>query len=331
MQVAGLSVRRDGPAGHVFYGLFCCALVLVSGCGGIKPSRKPEATFDSLKQAVLGKRYEALWNLLSAKSREKEVVTFSQERRRIESEIDNLTPEQKQDFLMRCGVSPEEFMNMGHAEVFAMNIRNTPRLTTGLEGALRQAEVTGVRIDGDAAVLTISVGGEEEVELTLQREQGLYRLKSFDDLLDVFRPGERTRRPGKTPRESFDALIHCIRDGAYEDLWELVSPEVKEQLAVPTEKLKEQYRGLPASARRPLEHDLGVTIDEFLEMSRKEAFVVQMRYKLEARGGARAILSREYVSEEIEGDRAAAVLTQPDGEVRMPMVLVGGRWLLEGF
>ena len=335
MQVDGLSVRRAGPAGLMLYGLLYSlpygALLLVAGCSGIKPGRKPEATFEAVRQAVIEKNYEALWDLISAKSRDREVASVSQERRMIEGSIDNLTPEQKQDFLMRYGISPEKFMNMDNSEVFAMKVRNTPRLTTGLAEALEQAEIIGVKPDGDAAVLTISVGGEEELELTLEREQGLYRVRSFDDLLAVFRPAERTRRPGKTPRETFDALLYCVSDGAYEDLWELVSPEVKRQLAGPTEKLKEQYRGLSASERRPLEHDLGVTIEEFVEMSPEEAFAVQMRFKLEARGGGRLILLRQFVREEIEGGRAAAVLMQPDGEVKMPMVLVDGRWLLEGF
>ncbi len=66
-------------------------------------------------------------------------------------------------------------------------------------------------------------------------------------------------------------------------------------------------------------------------MPPEEAFAVQMRFKLEVRRGMLAALSRRFVSAEVQGDRATVLLRERRGQVRMSMVLVDGRWLLEGF
>ncbi len=312
------------------------ALGLAAGCSGIKPGRRPEATFEAIRKAMLARKYEALWGLLSAKSRDREVAGVRQEQRAIEDSINNMTPEQKQAFLGRYGISPERFMNMSPAEVFAMRMRNASRLAAGLGEALRAAEVKSARTEGNTATLEIAIGGEERVSLTLEREHGLYRVKSFDDLMEAFRTVERARRPGSTPEETIEAFRACLRDRAYEGIWKLFAPGLRDSVTRSAEKQKERLKGLSSSERRSFERKFGVTVDEYLELPPSGVLAVEVRYNLEVRHQAPSIMLGDYVSAELAGDRATILLKGRHGEFRIPMVLLRegggeGRWFLESF
>ena len=329
---------RTSAAGRTAAAL-ALATCFTAGCSGIKPGRRPEATFESIKRAILDEKYEALWGLLSARSRELKIDEMRNIQRDIEVKLNNMTAADKEVFLRRNGVSPETFVNMAPAELFAMEMRRASRLAAGLEEALAAAEVTGVRTEGDVATLEITVGrggsrGEREKEkasLTFEREHGLYRVKSFNDLLAAFRPAERTRRPGATPKETYDAFRACMRDRAYEDLWELFSPFMREKLAKAMENLKRELEGLSAAERRSRGRQLGVTLEEFAKMPPEEAFAAKMRLTIEVQRRLPPTLLGEFVSAKTEGDKATAVLKGRRGEYRVPMVLVDGVWLLESF
>lgn len=317
------------------------AVSLVVGCSGIKPGRSPEATFEAIRRAMLEKEYEALWGLLSAKARELEVAAVQQQQRTWEQSLDNMTSPEKQKFLSENGVTPEEFVNMSPAEVFAMNVRRTARLVTALAEQLAAARVIGVRTEGEAATLEITVGAgegeaegdEEKVSLTLEREHGVYRVKSFQELLTAFRPAERSRRPGRTPKETFEAFRACVRDRAYEDLWDLFTPFMREKLAEAMEGLKRQLEEMLGSARRKRERGLGAAAEEFAAMAPKEAFATSIRFNIEVQRRLPPILLGEFVSAEIEagGDRAKILLRGRRGEHRITAVFTDGVWLLEGF
>ncbi len=312
------------------------AIGLAASCNGIKPGRRPEVTFESMKKAMLAKEYEALWDLLSAKSRDREAAGVRQERRAIESSINNMTPAQKQAFLKQYGVSPERFMNMSFAQVFAMRMRRASRLATGLGEALSAAEVRSTKIEGSTATLSISIGEEETVSLTLEREDGLYRVKSFDDLMEAFRPIERARRPGSTPEGTIEAFRVCIRDRAYEDIWTLFAPVLRDGVARSAEKQKELLKGYSSSERRNFERKFGLTVDEYLELSPARVLAAEVRYNLEVKRQAPSIMLGDYVSAELVGERATVLLKGRHGEFRIPLVRLRqcggeGRWFLESF
>lgn len=312
------------------------AIGLAAGCSGIKPGRRPEATFESIKKAMLAREYEALWGLLSAKSRDREADGIRQEQRAVESSINNMTPVQKQAFLKRYGVSPETFMNMSFAEVFAMRMRDASRLATGLGDALLAAEVRSARIEGNTATLSISIGEEETVSLTLEREDGLYRVKSFDDLMEAFRAVERTRRPGTAPMETIEAFRTCIRDRAYEDIWKLFTPGLRDKVARSARNKKEGLKDISSSERRSFERKFGVTLDEYLELPPAGVLAIEVRYNLEVKHQAPSIMLGKYASEELEGERVTVLLKGRHGEFRIPMIRLRqgggeGRWFLESF
>ena len=312
------------------------AVGLAASCSGIKPGRRPEATFESIKKAMLAREYEALWGLLSAKSRDREAAGIRQEQRAIEGSINNMTPAQKQAFLKQYGASPETFMNISFAEVFAMRMRDASRLATGLGEALSAAEVRSTKIEGSTATLSISIGEEETVSLTLEREDGLYRVKSFADLMGAFRTVERTRRPGTTPEGTIEAFRTCVGDRAYEDIWQLLTPGLRDSVAKSAKKKKEGLKGLSSSGRRSFERKFGVTVDEYLELPPAGVLAVEVRYNLEVKRQAPSIMLGDYASAELAGERATVLLKGRHGEFRIPMVLLKqgggeGRWFLESF
>jgi hypothetical protein len=329
------STRRRvarGRAGRPRRALAALAAVfLAAGCSGIKPGRTPEATFEAVKRAVLLGEYQGLWGLLSASSRDAEARRIQAQQREVSARLPNFTPADKQRFLAENGISPDEFIGMTPAEVFAMEMRRSSRVIGDLRDALEGAAVTEVRPGPEGAVLEIALGDGEATELELEFEHGVYRLSSLSDLLQSLVPAGRAHRAAKTPQATYEALKACIRDEAYEDMWDLFSDGYRQALQMSFKESKREVQGLDPDDARSFERMFGVTVEDYLKMGPREILGVNMRSQFEDQFKRGLVLSRRVRSVQTEGDRAILTLEGPGGGVQVQMVKKEDRWYLAEF
>ena len=220
------------------------AVAVASGCGGIKPKRTPEGTFESLRKAVVEENYEALWGLLSASARQSRSEQVRAQQLDVEARLPNFTEADKDDFRRDYGISAEAFVNLTPEGAFAMDFRHRRRLGGDLRGLLEGAKVAKVTPQGDGAVLEITISGDAEpAKLTLVKESGLWRVPGMDGILKALDIAGRARRAGDIPADTYRAAIACIRDGALDDLWELFSTDAREWLTGIIEQDQREIEG----------------------------------------------------------------------------------------
>lgn len=304
---------------------------LVLGCAGIKPGRTPEATFEAARCAILEDRYEGLWALLAERSRNDEASRIAALQRQIAAELPNMTDSYKERFLRENGIMPDEFVNLSPAEAFAAQVRNTAKLAATLRDALRQARASETKLEGSSAKLKIEMPGEPSGELELVLENGLWRIPSIEELFKALRIQERSREPGKTPQETYDAFITCLSDGAYADVWKLLSSKHRERLAESFQRSKEEVAKLDHTSARDFERRYNTTTEEFLAMEPKEILALELKRNLSDPLQRQVLLSRKVESVDIRDEEAMLILIGPAGRNRMHMVLEGDRWFIADF
>jgi len=307
------------------------AAALAAGCGGVKPGRRPEATFEAARRAILEDRYEGLWALLAERSRNDEAARIAALQRQIASELPNMTDSHKERFLRENGIMPDEFVNLSPAEAFAAQVRNTARLAATLRRALSGARVAETKLGDRSATLKIEMPGEPPGELTLVLENGLWRIPDVNDLFKAVRLQERSREPGRTPQETYDAFVACLADGAYADVWGLLASENRERLAESFKRSQEEVRGLDGGPRRDFERRYGVTAEEFVAMEPRDVLALELRRQLSDPIQRQMLLSRRVESVEVNGPVAVLVLLGPAGRNRMRMAFEGERWFIAEF
>lgn len=317
--------------------VMAAALAALAGCSAVRPSRRPEGTFEALRKALRERDHEGLWNLLSEEARQEGSSRIRAEQTTIEASLKDMTPEDKAKFAARAGVQPETYVNMPPAEAFAFRLRKgkffgltRPEVELPeLARLVAAAEVEGLSVKGDGAVLRLSLPDGEGGELTLLREHGLYRLPGLEELSDALNPAERKRRPGRTPEATFKALLCCVRDGAYEDMWELLTSKFRERLAETFEEAKKEAASLPKHRRRLFERRFDVSVPQFLKMSPKEVLALNLRDQLSIEQNRRLILLLKPVGTGIQADMAAVHVALPGGgTTKVSMAREGGRWRL---
>ena len=299
-------------------------LAALAGCGGIKPKRSPEGTFDSLRTAILEENYEALWGLLSASARQSESARIRAEQLRVEAELPNLIKNEQWAFRDRYGIAPEEFVNLSPAGVFALELLHSRRLRTSLRQLLESAKVKDVSVEGEGAVVTVQIPGEAEpVKLALEKQSGLWRIPEMAGLLDAFDMAARARRAGDIPADTHRAARVCIADGAYGDLWELFSKDGRKWLSGLVKEDQEAV-ARDEEASREFERNTGLSAEKFAALSPKEAFVVELDSSVGRLMHIVRLLTLEFVKADIVGDKAELTLRGLRGG--LPLERENGRW-----
>jgi len=303
----------------------------LSGCNGVKPGRTPSATFEAARRAVGEENYEGLWLLLCAKARDAEALRIGQEKRRIEQVLGQLTPAEKEKLTRQKGISPEEFVDLSPAQVFAMELRRDPqnaRMMGELRRTLERAIIGDFKREGDRALLDIEIPNEEPVELEFVFEHGLYRLPSKEGFFEALGSRRRARRAGRTPEETHRAAQACIADGAFEELWDLFSPRGQKSIAGILRREQESTRKLAAEQLRSFERKAGVAAARFAAMSPKEAFVVELRTGVGSLRALRKVLLGRFVSAEIDKDEQSGTVSirATMGTVGVRVEQLDGRW-----
>ncbi len=313
----------------------------LAGCNAVKPGRTPAATFEAAQRAVLEEDYEGLWRLLCAKARDAEALRIGQEKRRVEQVLEQLTRAEKEKLTRQKGISPEEFVDLAPAQVFAMELRQNPqnaRMMGELRRTLMSARVLRTEIDragtsGSAgatgrASLKIEIPDEEPVELEFVFEHGLYKLPSKEGFFEALGSRRRARRAGRTPEETHRAAQACIADGELEELWDLFSPKGQKSIAGIVRGEQESIRKLAAEQLRSFERKAGVAAAEFAAMSPKEAFVVELRTGVGSLRALRKVLLGRFVSAEIDKDEQSGTVSirATMGTVSVGVEQLDGRW-----
>ena len=298
---------------------------VVTGCGGIKPKRAPEGTFDSLRKAIVEENYEALWGLLSAEARQSESTRIRAQQLQIEAELPNYSEAKKLDFKTVNGIAAEEYVNLSPSGVFAMELRYSRKLSRNLRDLLEGAKVKAVAAKGESAVLEVEILGENEpVKLTLEKQSGLWRIPGMDKFLEAFDFAGRARRAGEIPADTHGAALACIGDEAFDDLWELFSADAQAWLAGIVKADQEVVRGYDEQKARVFEREAGLGAKAFAAMSPKDAFVVEMKAGVGRLVQIARLLASEFVSADIVGDKALVTLRGLRGA--LPLERVNGRW-----
>ena len=305
------------------------------GCNAVKPGRTPAAPFEAARRAVREENYEGLWLLLCAKARDAEASRIGQEKRRVEQVLEQLTPAEKEALTRQKGISPEEFVDLSPAQVFAMELRQNlqKRMMGELRRTLEGARVSGVRTEGDRALVKIVTPDEEPVELEFVFEHGLYKLPSKEGFFEALGSRRRARRAGRTPEETHRAAQACIADGALEELWDLFSPRGQKSIAGILRGEQESIRKLAAEQLRSFERKAGVAAAEFAAMSPKEAFVVELKTGVGSLRAIRKVLLGRFVSAEIEEDEQSGTVSirSTMGTVGVRVEQLDGRWYFGRF
>ncbi|MHC4201950.1 MAG: hypothetical protein ACYSU0_18330 [Planctomycetota bacterium] len=306
------------------------------GCNAVKPGRTPAATFEAARRAVREENYEGLWLLLCAKARDAEALRIGQEKRRIEEVLEQLTPAEKEALTRQKGISPEDFVDLTPAQVFAMELRRgsqNVRMMGALRRTLERAIVGDSRKEGDRALLAIEIPEEGNVEVEFVFERGLYKLPSKEGFFEALGSRRRARRAGRTPEETHRAAQACIADGALEELWALFSPRGQKSIAGIVRREQESVRKLPAEQLRSFERKAGVTGAEFAAMSPKEAFVVELRAGVGSLRAIRKVLLGRFVSAEIDEDEQSGTVSirSTMGTVGVRVEQLDGRWYFGQF
>jgi hypothetical protein len=297
----------------------------MTGCGGIKPKRTPEGTFDSLRKAILEENYEALWGLLSVNARQSESARIRSKQLRVEAELPNYAEVDKEDFRARNGISAEEFVNLSPAGVFAMERRYDRRLSRSLRDLLDGAKVRGVSVEGEGAAVEIEILGETEpVKLPLEKQSGLWRIPGMDEFLEAFDIAGRARRAGEIPADTHRAALACIGDEAYDDLWELFSTDAREWLAGIIKGDQKEVVAYDEEKARMFERAAGLAAKDFAAMSPKDAFVVEMKSGVGRLIQLARLLAGEFVKADILDDKATVTLRGRRGA--LPLERENGRW-----
>jgi hypothetical protein len=307
-------------------GIFACVALIagVAGCGGIKPKRSPDGTFDSLRKAVVEEDYEGLWGLLSSSARQTESAEIGAEQLRVDADLPNYSEAQKEQFRVSNGISAETFVNLSPAGGFAMRLRNDLRLRS-LKRLLESAKMKGVSVKGDIAMVEVEISGETElVKLPLEKHSGLWRIPDMDSLLKAFDIAGRARKAGDIPADTHRAVLACIKEGAFEDLWELFSTDGKKWLAGMLSEDQKAVAGFSEEKARSFKRDSGLAADKFVAMSPKEAFVAELKLGIGRITQIVRILAGDFVKADIVGDRATVTLRSLRGP--LPLERENGRW-----
>jgi len=321
--ITGPRPRRAGMK----VGAWACAALLagIAGCGGIKPRRSPKGTFDSIRKAIVEEDYEALWGLLSAGARQKESARISAEQRRVEAEFPNYSEKQRERFRTQNGISAEEYVNLSPAGVFAMEQRYDRRLSRSLRTLLDGAKVKDVSLKGDRATVEVAILGETEpAKLALEKQSGLWRVPGMDGLVEAFDIAGRARRAGEIPADTYRAALACIADQVYGDLWDLFSADGKVWLAGIIKEDQETIASYDEQDARKFERASGMRTADFAGLPPKEAFVVGLKANVAWLVQIVRLLSLDFVSADIVGDKAEIRLRglrEP-----LPLERENGRW-----
>ncbi|MHC4253644.1 MAG: hypothetical protein ACYS9X_31390 [Planctomycetota bacterium] len=320
---AGPRPRRVGAPALV---AACVAFIAgLAGCGGIKPKRTPQGTFDSLRKAIAEENYEALWGLLSASARQSESARIRAKQLRVEAELPNYAEADKESFRDRNGISAEEFVNLSPAGVFAMELRYSRRLGTSLRELLEGSKAKGVSVKGESAVVEVEISGEAEpVKLALEKQSGLWRMPGMEGFLEAFDIAGRARRAGEIPADTHRAAVACIGDEAYDDLWELFSTDARAWLAGIIKGDQKEVAAYDEEKARMFERAAGLATKDFAAMSPKDAFVVEMKSGVGRLMQLARLLAGEFVKADILGDKATITLRGLRGA--LPLERENGRW-----
>jgi hypothetical protein len=318
----------------------------------VKPGSTPKATFEAVKRAIAAEDYEGLWGLLTSRARDGEARRIRSVQGFIEAEIAQLTDQEKARLIGGLGVPPGEFVNMSPEQVFAeearrggrftvvmglpgeqeVGFRRLPRAVRDLYDVLRDAAVTDSRTDDGRAVLTVSLGGGGTARLVLEKEHGAWRLPSAGELVSAFLPAEDLRRPGTSPKETYEAVMACMRDHAFADVWGLLSPGLRTEKAETLRRLREKFKTLSGDAVRRLERAYGVEVEEIDSLPDRELFGLNLKARIEKRDppfALAALVTGRFLGQTVLGDGAVVRLQVPMGPaVEVRMTLHEGRWYL---
>jgi hypothetical protein len=298
---------------------------VVTGCGGIKPKRAPEGTFDSLRKAIVEENYVALWGLLSADARQSESTRIRAQQQTIYAELPNYSEARKSEFKALNGIAAEEFVNLSPSGVFAMELRYSRKLSRDLRELLEGAKVKAVSAKGGSAVVEVEIPGETEtVRLTLEKQNGLWRVPGMGEFLEAFDMAGRARRAGEIPADTHAAAITCLTDNAYGDLWELFAADAQKWLAGIVKDGQAVVAGYDEQQARVFERDAGITAREFTSMPPKDAFVVLISAGSRRLMRIMRVLACEFVTADIKDDKAEVTLRGVRG--KLPLERVNGRW-----
>ena len=324
--MASHTVSRPRRAGAEIGAWACAAaFVAIAGCGGIKPKRSPEGTFDSVRKAIIEEDYEALWGLLSAGARQTESARISAQQLRVEAEFPNYSEKQRERFRTQNGLSAKEYVNLSPAGVFALELRYSRRLGRDLRELLEGASTKDVSVKGERAVVTVRIAGETEpIKLALEKQSGLWRIPGFDGFLEAFDIAGRARRAGEIPADTYRAAQACIADGAFGDLWELFSTDGRQWLAGIIRDDQKEVAGYEEGEARQFERAAGVTARAFAAMSPKEAFVVEAKSRVGRLSRLPRVLAGEFAAADIVGEKATVTLRGRRGTLLLERE--NGRW-----
>ncbi len=312
---------------HLCLSVFICGCSCLSGCGGIKPGRTPRDTFDAARRAVMEENYEAFWQLLSGRERDAEALRFAAEKQRMEVGLEQLTPDEKEEFRKRNGISPEEYVGLSPRSIFARDMGGDARLMDEARRALAGARVVGVRSEGNRARLSVQIPDERPVEVELVLDHGLWRIPDAEGFFEALGFFRRARGAGRTPEETLRAAGLCLASGAEGDLWELFTPGGAEPLAEIVRADQEAARKLTRAESRIFERNAGISAEAFAHLETKDAFALELRTGHGRLSVLRSIFLGRFVSADIVGDRGVInVKTITGSVVKLQVELRGGRW-----
>jgi hypothetical protein len=309
--------------------LAACVAAL-AGCSAVRPGRRPADTFEAAKRAILEENYVGLWRLIGERARDAEASKIRAQQREVEKQLGNLTPQDVEQFFRKNGVRPDVYVNLVPAEAFAAQVRNTARMAAGLREALLDSHVIGSAEEGDVATLAIEIPGEPTASLRLEREEGLWIVPSVNAFFVALRMSGRVRSPGKTPQETYDALIACVSARAYEAVWELLASEQQAEIAGRFRTAVEQVKKLDADQKRSFEIQAGMTADEYVTLAPGQMLAVELRLKFGDPQALDELLSRRADGVAISGSTAVLSLSGRGGRSNVHLKRQGDQWYLLG-
>jgi hypothetical protein len=311
--------------------IFAAFASVVGGCNAVKPGRSPGDTFDAAKRAILEESYEGLWRLISRRARDAESASIRTQQREVEASLGDMTPSKKVEFFEQNAVRPEVFVNMSPAEAFAANMRNTARVASGLREALLDSSVATVVVDGDTATLTVEIPGETAAKLVFEREDGLWMIPSMSEFFSALRLAGRLRSAGKSPKDTYDALLACVAGGDYESVWGLFADDLQARLAQTFQLAIDGVKSLDDDRKREFGRQAGVSAEEYVTLGPKEMLAVSLRNRFKEPAELSAILSRRVVHTVVEGDIATMSLAGAEGNSTVRLKKIGDKWYLMDF
>jgi hypothetical protein len=308
-------------------GTACGVAVLVAvGCNGVKPGRAPRDTFEAAKRAILEENYAGLWRLVSARSRDAAASKIRAQQRQVIEQLGNMTPKDKEAFLRVNGISPDEFANLSPAEAFALQIRNNTLVIAGLRQALLDSSVDGEDIEGETATVGVRIPGEATAKVSFVREGGLWFIPSTSDFFASLRLTGRMLSAGKTPRETYEAMLACIAQKKFGKIWDLYGPECQAALATQFQQAIDMVKRLDEDGKREFRRQAGMDADQYVKLGPEELLELELKLKFRNPADLEAAQASRIVDTTIRGDTAVLTVWGVDGSTKVTLKKQGERW-----